>query len=669
MILDRSIVTGLKSFGLERLEPGHLRVLEAMATRARADALTMCTNAGSGHPGGSLSSIDLSLMLWLCLDAIPDDGNELARDRIVISHGHTAAGVYAVLAQIGLVERLAALEGFRKAGSIFEGHPGLKVPGIDWASGNLGQGLSAGCGFALAARLHDMQARGTQARTAVLMGDGEQQKGQIAEAARFAAKYRLGNLLAVIDCNGLQAMGTTAEIMPQRIAEEYKAFGWRVFEADGHDFQELYATMREACRAKEQPAVILARTVMGKGVSFIENHYEYHGRILNREQLELALCELKHDSNSSRSLPLEATFELIPDKLALAAQGRFRRKQPTIIAGTPRNYAPADSLDCRTAFGRALCDLADLNNDRGAMAVLDCDLAESVKTAEFARKHPDRFIQCGIAEHNAVTVAGALSKSGVLTFLADFAIFGICETYNQQRLNDINQTSLKLILTHCGLDVGEDGKTHQCMDVVGSFAGLHHFKLLIPADPNQADRMTRYAATYEGNIALAMGRSKVPILCDETGAPLFGADYVFEYGRADWIRHGGAGTIITCGGMVHRALDARQALEREGLNVGILNITSPLELDLPALREAASTGLIVTYEDHNIQSGLGAVVGARLMELGLSCRFIRLGAKEYGQSGAPEELYRIQGLSVADLVRAIKQTTNESVANRGDASC
>jgi transketolase len=287
--------------------------------------------------------------------------------------------------------------------------------------------------------------------------------------------------------------------------------------------------------------------------------------------------------------------------------------------------------------------------------VVDCDLAPSVRTEAVRISRPACFVECGIQEHNAASVAAALSSAGLLTFLAEFGVFGIDETWGQHRMNDLNPTSLKVVSTHCGLDVGEDGKTHQCIDYVSLPSNLFSAALIIPADANQADRAIRHAATTPGNFHVAMGRSNVPVLALASGEPAFADGYAFVYGRADWLRDGAAATIVTCGTMVHRAVAAHEVLLRRGVRVGVLNLSCPLAPDEDALRRAAATGLVVTYEDHNVRTGIGSVVAGFFMDRGLHPRFRRMGVTRLGGSGKPEDLYRQQALDTASLVRALEE--------------
>ncbi|HOP95260.1 MAG: transketolase [Dictyoglomaceae bacterium] len=631
-------------FSKPKIDENDLLFLKETAHKCRGDILKMTTLAGSGHPGGSMSSIEMYLTLYYFANVDPKNPKNPDRDRIVISHGHTSPGVYSALGNLGFFNIDEAIAYFRLAGSIFEGHVERYVPGVEWSTGNLGQGLSAGCGMALSGRLSKKDFN-----VFVVMGDGEQQKGQISEARRFAAKYNLSNLTVLIDYNKLQLSGPLSEIMPQNIKENYISDGWEVIEVDGHDIEALYEAIRTAI-LDGKPTAILAHTVMGKGVSFMENKFEFHGRALKPDEYKKALEELKIEDDLEK-------YKKMREEFKPAGKHMVEMYPINIDTGTPITYDKDAKIDNRGAFGKALADLGRLNvgkDDKTPIAVLDCDLVESVRTHEFRNIAPENFFEIGIQEHNAATVAGALSSQGVVTFFADFGVFGVDETYNQHRLNDINVTNLKLVVTHCGLDVGEDGKTHQCIDYIGTFRNLFGFKIVIPADGNQTDRVIRYVAKESGNFLVAMGRSVAPIITDENGNPLFGGDYKFVYGKMDKIRDGESAAIITCGIMTYRAVQAWEKLKDMGIKVKVFNFTSPKEIDWDALKEAASTGFIVTYEDHNIHTGIGSIIGEALLEGGYTVKFKKLGVKEYGLSGKPDSVYKLQGLDVDSLVETIK---------------
>jgi len=636
-------------FDREELTDEQISWLRETARLARGDILKMTTLANSGHPGGSMSSIEIYLTVWSCANVDPSDPRHPGRDRIVVSHGHTSPGVYATLGRLGFVNLEEAIATFRLAGSMFEGHVEREVPGVEWSTGNLGQGLSAACGFALASKLWNHPFR-----VFALMSDGEQQKGQVSEARRFAKKYGLTNVTAVVDFNQIQISGHTYEVMPQDIRANWESDGWRVIEVDGHDPQALYQALREAVLDKDHLVMILARTVIGKGVSFMEDKPDYHGKPVSRDKLADALKELGLEDDLEH-------YEALRKELSARGLTKPELPQPTfrLDVGQPRTYSTDDRLDNRSAWGNALKDIAQQNcghNERNPLAVFDCDLASSVKTDGFAGACPDSFFQGGIQEHNTAVIAGALSTQGVVTFWADFGVFGIDETYNQHRLNDINHTHLKLVTTHDGLDVGEDGKTHQCIDYVGVLRNLYGFRVIVPADPNQTDRAVRFVATQPGNFALAMGRSKLPVITDLNGNPFFAGDYRFEYGKADLVRPGNRAAILTMGSMVHRAVAAWEKLKQQGIDVAVWNVSCPLDIDPEALEQAARTGLIVTYEDHNVRSGLGCSVANALLERGLNARLVKLGIRSYGASGKPDALFTMHGLSVDQLVETLRSS-------------
>lgn len=635
-----------RGFGAPSLDDKSIAHLKELGRLTRGDILTATTLASSGHPGGSMSSADIYLVLYNCAQLNPQDPNQPDRDRIIVSHGHTSPGAYAALARSGFFPPEAAICAFRLAGTAFEGHVEPRVPGIEWATGNLGQGLSAGCGFALGARLLHQNWH-----TYVVMGCGEQQKGQITEARRFARKYSLNRLTAIVDFNNRQISGKREEIMPQDIRANYQSDGWDVIEIDGHDFQEIYQALRKATHESKAPTLILAHTIMGQGVKFMEGDEKYHGAPLKPDQYKQAMAELG-----------------LPDRLDEFKKMRETRSFPAvsrelkppaieIIPGEPKNYGPEEKLDNRGAWGKALMDIFEKNLEprQKPLAVFDCDLAVSVKTDAVSRKFPDFFFQGGIQEHNTATIAGALSRLPVRVFFADFGVFGIDETFNQERLNDINLTNLKLVLTHCGLDVGEDGKTHQCIDYLGLAANLFGFKVIVPADPNQTDRAARFIASRPGNFLLAMGRSPTPVILDEKGIPLFGANYKFEYGKIELMRQGDRAAVFTMGALAPRAIKAWEMLKSQGILVKVFNTSCPMALEREKIIDGFQTGVVITYEDHHIATGLGARIALAAAELGLKARFKRLGVKDYAASGKPEDLYRLQGLAPENLVEEIRK--------------
>ncbi len=622
--------------------------LARMRTRCAYRILMATTLAGSGHPGGSLSSLDMLLVAYGMIRHDPENPRMVDRDRMVVSIGHISPGVYSVLSEYGYFSEADFLAGFRRTGSGFPGHIETIVPGVEWDTGNLGQGLSVAVGMAQAFKL-----KGRDNRVIALMGDGEHQKGQVAEAIRYAHKYHLDNLTVLVDRNHLQICGSTETVMPQSVSRLYEALGWQVIRLeDGHDYQAIYQALCQAYGNNSGvPVMIDARTVMGKGISFMENQAKYHGAPLKPEQLDAALEELGVTNDfgkwqEKRRQPVATHTIMVPE-----------HRYPDISPGDPVLYEVDSRIDNRSAYGRALLGLAEANNiaDRPPKIVgISCDLEGSVKMGQFHRYSPEAFFEAGIQEHHAAGMGGGLSCENLVTFFSTFGVFAVSEVYNQNRLTDFNHGNLKVVATHLGLDVGEDGPTHQCIDYLGLLRNLFRFSVFMPADPNQTDRIVRYVATSPGNHFVGMGRSKTPVITREDGTPFFDRDYVFTPGRADWLRRGDAGTIITYGALTPACMEAWNLLAADNIRVGILNMASLIPLDEESILDAAETGTLLTVEDHHISTGVGCMVSGVLQEKGVSVRMRRLGVSHYGGSGKPAELYASQGLDPAAIARAMQ---------------
>ena len=623
--------------------------LKEMRTHCARRILLSTSLAASGHPGGSLSSLDMLLVAYGLLKNNPEDPRMAERDRMVESIGHISPGVYAVLAENGYFTEDDFLTGFRRTGSGFPGHVESIVPGVEWDTGNLGQGLSTAVGMAQAFKTKRMDNR-----VFCLMGDGEHQKGQIVEAMRHACKYKLDNLTVLVDRNHLQICGDTADIMPQSIRELYRVMGWNVvYLEDGHDYNAIFHAMRDAYgNTGGVPTVIVARTIMGKGISFMENKAKYHGSPLPPDMLAKALAELGVDNDFDQWQKLREE----PVKTNTIMQPRT--DYPDVQPGDPVVYDADTVTDCRSGYGNALLGLAEANNRPGEPPVIcgvSCDLEGSVKMGAFHKYSPEGYLELGIQEHHAAAVSGAMSCENLVTFFSTFGSFAVSEVYNQNRLNDFNHANIKVVATHVGLDVGEDGPTHQCIDYLGLIKNYFRFSVFMPCDPNQTDRIVRYIATQPGNFFVGMGRSKTPTITREDGSVFYDADYSFKPGRADWLRRGTDATIITYGAVTPACMEAWQILTDAGASVGVLNMASLLPLDIDAVIEAAGTGPIVTVEDHHIETGLGASVSVTLLEQGLAPKMTRLGVKHYGGSGKPADLYRQQGLDGKSIAHSVQQ--------------
>ncbi len=619
------------------LSSEELSTLKAMRVRCAKNILLSTSLAGSGHPGGSLSTLDNLLVTYGCMRHDSTNPGMEKRDRVIMSIGHVSPAVYSTLAEYGYFTEEDFLSGFRRTGSGFPGHVERIVPGVEWDTGNLGQGLSTAVGLA-----HGFKIQKKPNQVIVFMGDGEHQKGQIIEAIRYASKYKLDNLIVIVDRNHLQICGTTEEVMPQSIRSLYSINNWDVqYQEDGHDTNAYFQTFSKAYQKEDGvPTVIVSRTTMSKGISFMENIPKYHGSPLDRQSLTKAMAELGVEDEFDKWTTLRE------NPVATETIQQYSAPSVTVSGGDPILYEAGTMLDNRSAYGNALLGLAEANNSDTNLVIagISCDLEGSVKMGGFHKHSPLAYMEAGIQEHHAASMAGGLASLGLVTFFSTFGVFAVSEVYNQNRLNDFNHASVKVVATHVGLDVGEDGPTHQCIDYLGLFRNYFRSSVFMPADPNQTDRIIRYIATEPGNVFVGMGRSKTPVITKEDGSVFFDTDYSFQAGKGDWIREGSDAAIITYGAVVPAVMEAWKILKQNGHSVAVLNMASLLPIDKEAVLRAAKTGVVLTVEDHHIETGLGSMVGTILAETGKGITFQRSGVAQYGGSGKPSDLYTSQGL-------------------------
>ncbi|MFC1741487.1 transketolase [Nanoarchaeota archaeon] len=645
-------------FESESIDSRIAEELKETADLCRGDILLMTTAAGNGHPGGSMSSVDFLTLLFATANVNPDDKMDLDRDRIFLSAGHLHPAELAVRARYGFIgeDPDAEIEDIamrlRQEGSRYPGHSERGIS--EFSTGVLGQGLSAAAGMAMGAKL-----TGRDYNVFVLMGDGEQQKGQQMEARDFANKYGL-NVVGIVDHNRLQISGDVGDVMPQDIRAKYEADGWKVFECNGHDFQNMYSVLRSAVK-HEGPAMILSQTTMGKGVSFMEDKEKYHGSVVplvhdSGHDLRHALEEL------GQSYRIEGAEDIVRQRKDLEASVEAELPKVPKHDGYDPNKKSWQA--CRGAYGDELYNLAKERNSNGHMSVvgIDCDLGGSTKITKLDTITKRSLLQMGIQEGNAATVAGALSLNHELSvFFSTFSMFAVEEVFSQQRMNDLNETNLKTFYTHRGT-VGPDGNSHHSIRDIGMAMSLFDANVILPADANQVRQVVNHAHSTQGNFFVGMTRDKTPIILDEDGTPYF-ENHAFEYGKAQWIRRFSPDSsvreravIFAMGNMLYRALDARALLAEKGYDVGIVNVHSPKVHDQDTIKEATSQcHTVITYEDHHIDTGYGARLGAFLQENGFMAMFSRLGWMRNPGSGKTEDLFRSAGLDAHHLADFTKQ--------------
>lgn len=625
----------------EQLTEDHLKFLKAFSKSCRHTIISMLKQSQSGHPGGSLSTIDyLSLIYSFIISQTGED--------VVVSNGHISPAVYSTLAELDYIPKQEVIDTFRQVGSIYEGHITRHVPGITYGTGPLGVGTSVASSFALAHKL-----KGDNKNVYGVLGDGEAQEGQVYEMMHFANKYKLGNLIFFMDYNRVQLTDSLEEIMPMNFKATFEAANWHVIEVDGHDYSKLWKALKEAHDETERPTMIIGNTIMGMGVDFMEqtgrkNEATWHGNAPKPDQADEVLPKL---------LPNEEERQLINSLKPLIKwtpeHPEFEKplSQVHINSGEPKLYESGTVTDCRSAYGNALLDLA--KNNKNVLAS-SADLMGSVKTEAVHDQLPDQHIEVGIAEQHMVSMGGGLSLRGFVPFVSTFGAFMSSRAKDQARVNDINQCNCKMVATHCGLSVGEDGPTHQAIDDMGSFLGMFNTMIIEPADANQCDRIIRYVATHFGNFYVRMGRHKFAVLEKEDGTPFFDENYVYEYGKCDRIREGSDLTIVASGAMVGEALKAMQ--HAEGVSVELISASSIKQFDETLFESIKKTRKVITIEDHNTYSGLGGQVARAIQSEEIQIdKFQMIGVEEYQLSGTSEDLYEVAGLSANHIKQAINE--------------
>ena len=621
------------------LSADHIKFLKTLSKSCRNAIVGMVANSQSGHPGGSCSVIDyLSLLYAFIISQTGED--------VVVSNGHVSPAVYSILAEMGYIPRDEVIRDFRKNGSIYEGHITRHVAGIHYGTGPLGVGVSVATGFAIAEKLN-----GKNRRVFGLVGDGESEEGQVYEMMHFANKYKLDNYTLFVDYNEVQLTDSLEKIMPMNLKDIFKSAGWRVVETDGHDFGALWGALDIAYHS-DKPTVIIGKTVMGKGVSFMEpdglaHKSTWHGIAPKPEQAE---AELKG--------PLKMTDDEIAELNAFRKLVKWHPEDPKkydveqlsvmpdVKIGKPIVLPAGTKADCRGAYGKALLDLAKLN---GNILAMTADLGGSVKTDIMGKQFPERVLEVGIAEQHMVSLAGGLSLAGFIPFASTFGAFMSSRAKDQARVNDINRTNVKMVATHCGLSVGEDGPTHQAIDDMGSFLGFFNTHVLEPADANQTDHIIRFIASHYGNFYVRMGRHTFEVILKEDGTPFYDENYKFEYGKADVLRKGDKVTVVAAGSMVSIALGVADKLK----NIDLLAMSAIKQIDKSALiASLKKTGKLITIEDHNPHNGWASQINKLIAEEGLSVKIRNMAVTEYQLSGKSMELYDTAHIGAKDLEKA-----------------
>ncbi|MBI5558135.1 MAG: transketolase [Deltaproteobacteria bacterium] len=604
--------------------------LEKIARLVRYNILTMTTSAGSGHPSSSLSAVELmvGLLFGGAFRYDTDHPDHLNNDRLLFSKGHASPLFYSLWAAAGKLSR-ADLLTYRCFGSPLEGHPTASFRYAEAATGSLGQGLSIGVGLALNAKLDKLTYR-----TYVLLGDSEMAEGSVWEAMAIAAHYRLDNLVAVVDVNRL---GQRGETMHGHDLDAYRrraeAFAWHTLVIDGHDLAGILTAYRQADQYAGGPVMIIARTIKGKGVSFIEDKNGWHGKTLKKEELDLALAELgKVDEEVRGSIPLPRNLQ--PERRPAAG-------------AAPLSYAVGTPVATRKAYGNALNRLYPAFPD---IVSLDGEVSNSTMAEYFKDEHADRFFEMYIAEQNMAGVALGFAGRGKIPFVSTFAAF-MSRAYDQIRMSQYSDANIKFVGSHAGVSIGLDGPSQMGLEDIAFFRTIIDGVVLYPCDAVSTEKLVAEAARHRGIVYLRTTRQETPVLYEPREEFPIGGCKVLRASDAD------RATLVAAGITVYEALTAHEDLRREGISVRVIDLYCIKPVDEKTLREAAAaTGLLITVEDHVPEGGLGEAVRSALWNTGVTVA--SLAVRKKPKSGKPRELLDYEEISaraIADKVRELSR--------------
>ena len=604
--------------------------LEKLAKLIRYLILASTTEAGSGHPTSSLSATDLmtALLFGGIFRFDVDNPGHQNNDRLIFSKGHASPLLYSLWTAAGKLEE-RELMSLRKFGSPLEGHPTVAFPYVEAATGSLGQGLSIGLGMALNARYIDK----LPYRTYVLLGDSEMSEGSQWESLQIASHYKLDNLIGILDVNRL---GQRGETMYGHDLDAYKkrffSFGWETILIDGHSFDDILDAYKRACQVSDKPVMIIAKTIKGKGVSFLEDKNGWHGRALKKEEFKEALKELGPVDESIRGV--------IPRPKDLKPSEQMPQEAQEI------SYRMDKPVATRKAYGNALVRIFP---QFPGMVVLDAEVSNSTFSEIFREKYPERFFEMYIAEQNMVGTALGLSCRGKIPFISTFAAF-FTRAFDHIRMSQYSgaRANIKFAGSHAGVSIGEDGPSQMGLEDIAMFRTVLNSVVLYPSDAVSTEKLVEEAAKHVGIVYMRTTRKDTPILYDVKEDFVIGGSKVLRRSDKDIV------TVIAAGVTLHEALAVYDELQKEQIPIRVIDLYSIKPVDEGTLHEAAkATKALITVEDHFLEGGIGEAVRSALAEH--TTPIYSLAVRKMPKSGKPEELLDYEEISKKAIIRKVKE--------------
>jgi transketolase len=599
--------------------------LRDIASILRRDVMKMTSKAGSGHPSSCMSAAEI--MSTLFFDEMKYDVKDSVNpdnDEFILSKGHAAPILYASLFRAKAIKN--NLMGLRKIWSPLEGHPMPRsLKWIKVASGSLGQGASIGVGMALAAKL-----QGRNFRTYVLLGDSEMAEGSVYEALQLAPYYNLDNLCFIIDVNRLGQRGQTMighDLKKYETAME--SFGWDAKVVDGHDVDQIKEAFEKA-KKNGKPSVIIARTWKGKGVSFIENEEGWHGKALNKEELEKALEEVPDSKMPRVKIEKPKKIEVVKNKTS-----KFKHN-PYEIGGL---------VSTRMAYGKALASLAKSNSK---VIAVDAEVSNSTKSEEIKKVRPGQFVEAFIAEQDMVGVCLGLSKKGFNVFGSTFAAF-LTRAHDQIRMSALSSGNFTLCGSHCGVSIGEDGPSQMALEDLPLFRSLPGSFIFYPSDGIATEKLVQEASKLKGIKYIRTTRGKTPVIYNENEKFEVGDFKILRQSKKDKVILVGAGITL------HECLIANEKLEKKKMKSAVVDLycVKPFNSKKFINFVKKHGKKIVVVEDHYPEGGIGEMLAEELENSDIKIR--HLAVRKIPHSGRSQELLKKYGIDASAILKAVKK--------------
>jgi transketolase len=633
--------------------------LKKLCKLIRYDILTSTTEAKSGHPSTALSAVELMITLFFagffhCDLKNPKDFNN---DRLIFSKGHASPLFYSLYHAAGAVS-YKELMSLRKFASPLEGHATPRFAFADVATGSLGQGLSIGIGMAMGIKLRikNLQLRTKrEPKVFVLLGDSEMAEGQIWEALEIGSLYKLNNVVAILDVNRLGQNGATMigwdlETYEKRVA----SFGWETIVVDdGHDLKQVYQAFNQIESDKigqsqiksDKPTMIIAKTIKGKGVSFIENKDGWHGKPLPKDMLETALKELGKVDLEIRGRIEKPNLKFKIDNLKFNENCKLKIE----------NYKIGNQIATREAYGDALVALGETNKN---IVVLDAEVGNSTYANKFQKVFPDRFFQLFIAEQNMVSVALGLEKIGFIPFAATFSAF-LTRAFDQIRMSQYSDGNIKITGSHAGVSIGEDGPSQMGLEDISMMRSLLNSVIFYPSDAVSTAKLVKIMTDEKGIFYLRTTRGKAPIIYKEIEKFKIGGSkiHTVRNGLKPFPTKKSKTLIIAAGVTLHEALKAQAELAKKGINTVVLDCYSVKPLDVQSIsRLVEEAKNIIAVEDHYPAGGIGEAITDLIVNCKLKIEnYVHLCVKKIAFSGTPEELLHYEEIDSEAIIKAVKK--------------